>query len=131
VTRYGISRAAETDIVSILAWTEETFGSQATVRYERLIVAGIRDVAAEPFRLGSVDRPELGDGVRSWHLHGSRGHTPVGPLPRPRHFVIYRLDSDIVVFGRVLHDAMELARHMDSGRIWRWSASRRAQSPDE
>ena len=34
------------------------------------------------------------------------------PVRRPRHFVIYRFESGLVEVGRLLHDAMELARHL-------------------
>lgn len=36
-----------------------------------------------------------------------------------RHFLIYRIEGDLVAGGRVLHDAMELAQHVDSGVSWR------------
>ena len=34
-------------------------------------------------------------------------------IRHPRHFLIYRMEPDAVAIGRVLHDAMELALHMD------------------
>jgi toxin ParE1/3/4 len=118
VTRYRISNAARSDIIDILAWTNDKFGEQTRRRYEGLIVAGIRDVARDPGRPGSIERPELGDGVRSWHLRGSRTRTRSGTVRRPRHFLIYRHDGDVVVVGRVLHDAMELRRHVDAEASW-------------
>lgn len=33
---------------------------------------------------------------------------------RPRHFLVYRFEPTLLVVGRVLHDAVELARHLDS-----------------
>lgn len=119
MTRYRISHAARSDIINILAWTQEQFGDQARRRYERLIVAGIRDISKDPSRPGSTERPELGDGVRTWHLHRSRTHTRSGMVRRPRHFLIYRVDGEIVVIGRILHDAMELRRHVDADASWK------------
>lgn len=116
--RYRISHAAASDIVAILAWSQEEFGEQARERYEALIAAAIHDIAADPVRPGSIERPELGDGVRSWHLRGSRGDAPGSTVRRPRHFLIYRTDKDCLVIGRVLHDAMELRRHLDEAS-WR------------
>jgi toxin ParE1/3/4 len=112
---YRLSDAAQADLIDILAWTHEHFGDVARQRYEALIVAALRDVSAQPDRLGSVERPELGDCVRSWHLHLSRerGRTGAGIVRRPRHFLIYRTDSDMIVIARVLHDAMELTQHLD------------------
>jgi len=120
MARYRLSAAAQTDLIDILAWTHEHFGDAARKRYEALIVAALRDVSAQPDRPGSIERPELGDGVRSWHLHLSRerGRTDSGIVRRPRHFLIYRTETDVTVVGRVLHDAMELARHLDPEASW-------------
>ncbi|HTU52630.1 MAG TPA: hypothetical protein VMF62_01540 [Acetobacteraceae bacterium] len=61
-------------------------------------------------RLGSAARPEFGCGVRSYHLWHSRMHSDVA---RPRHLILYRIaEGSIVEVGRVLHDAMELERHV-------------------
>ena len=118
MTRYRISHAAASDIIDILTWSQERFGHEARARYERLIATAIRDIAADPNRPGSAERPDLGDGVRSWHLRGSRDHTS-GPLVRhPRHILVYRRDDDVLVIGRVLHDAMELRRHVATDRSW-------------
>ena len=72
--RYRLSDAAQDDVINILAWTHEEFGEVARLRYESLIVAALRDVATQPDRPGSIARPELGAGVRSWHLRLSRNH---------------------------------------------------------
>lgn len=118
--RYRLSDAAQADVIDILAWTHEQFGEAARLRYESLIVAALRDMATQPDRPGSIARPELGAGVRSWHLRLSRDQ--VGPgaqaVRRPRHFLVYRSEPALVVFGRVLHDAMELARHLDPDTSW-------------
>ena len=118
--RYRLSEAAQGDVINILAWTHEQFGDVARRRYESLIVAALRDVAAQPDRSGSLARPELGAGVRSWHLRLSRNHVSGGApvVRRPRHFLVYRVEPDLLVVGRVLHDAMELARHMDPASSW-------------
>jgi toxin ParE1/3/4 len=117
---YRLSDAAQGDVLAILAWTHEQFGEAARLRYESLIVAALRDVASQPDRLGSLARPELGAGVRSWHLRLSRNQLKPGVevVRRPRHFLVYRSEPALVVVGRVLHDAMELARHMDPEESW-------------
>lgn len=115
---YRLSAAAQADIVDMLAWTHEQFGEAARLRYQSLIVAALRDIAAQPDRPGSIDRPELGSGVRSWHLRLSRDGAVGGVVRRPRHFVVYRTETSLVVVGRVLHDAMELARHLDPETSW-------------
>ena len=119
--RYRLSDAAQADVIDILAWTHEQFGEAARLRYQSLIVAALRDIATQPDRPGSIARPELGTGVRSWHLRLSLAHAAHGAegVRRPRHFLVYRLEPALLVVGRVLHDAMELARHLEAGTSWR------------
>lgn len=118
--RYRLSVAAQDDLVEIFAWTHAQFGVEARERYEALVIAALRDVAAEPERAGSAARPELGAGVRSWHLRLSRqrARTASGVVHRPRHFLVYRPEPGLLVVGRVLHDAMELVRHLDPSSSW-------------
>jgi toxin ParE1/3/4 len=118
--RYRLTDAAQADVINILAWTHEQFGEAARLRYEGLIVAALRDVATQPNRPGSIARPELGAGVRSRHLRLSRDHAATGAdvVRRPRHFLLYRFEPALLVVGRVLHDAMELARHLEPGASW-------------
>ena len=80
----------------------------------------VERILGQPDRIGSVERPELGHGVRSWHLHLSRerARTETGIVRRPRPFLIYRAEHGQVVVGRVLHDAMELARYLDAEAFW-------------
>lgn len=116
--RYRLTRTAQADIVEILAWSHEQFGEQARKRYQALIAAAIRDVGALTDDLGQTARPELGAGIFSWHLTRSRSHTRGGKVRRPRHFLICRRDGDVLVIGRVLHDAMGLRRHIDPCQPW-------------
>lgn len=118
--RYRLSAAAQADVLDILGWTSAQFGEVARQRYESLIVAALRDLASQPDRPGSAARPELGEGVRSWHLRLSRNHVKAGAgiVERPRHFLVYRLEPGLLVIGRVLHDAMELSRHLDPEYPW-------------
>ena len=120
MVRYRLSAAAQTDLIEILAWTHEHFGEPARKRYETLVITALRDVAQQPHRPGSIERTELGAGIRSWHLALSRerARTDTGIVRHPRHFLIYRLDGDLVVVGRVLHDTMELTRHLDHEQSW-------------
>lgn len=117
MAHYRLTRAAQADISSILAWSHEQFGEEARKRYEVLVVAAIRDAAQADGR-GRRSRPELGDGVFSWHLANSRASTVAGRVGRPRHFLICRRDGDMLVVGRVLHDAMDLKRHINPTHTW-------------
>ncbi len=86
-----------------------------------MLFVALTDVAAEPMRLGSVARPELGADVRSWHLRASRERARSfdGVVERPRRFLIYRpVDVAVIAVGRVLHDAMELERRLRNPDVW-------------
>ncbi|PBB19562.1 type II toxin-antitoxin system RelE/ParE family toxin [Mesorhizobium sp. WSM4313] len=111
---YRLSAAAKEDIVQILAYTEVNFGEIARVRYEGLLIAALRDIAADPERVGSIARADLGNNIRSYHLRYSRdrARTEHGIVLRPRHFLLYRMTLEVIGIGRVLHDAMELRRHL-------------------
>ncbi len=79
------------------------------------VSAAFRDVAAEPEGIGTMPRPDLGAGITLWHLRLSRDHVPpeAGAVHRPRHFLVYRQADTVVEIVRVLHDAMELGRHLE------------------
>jgi toxin ParE1/3/4 len=90
------------------------FGISARRRYEALVEAALADLQTEPIRLGSLDRAELGVGVRTYHLRNSRARakTKDGVVRNPRHLIAYEFDQTRVLILRVLHDAMDLARHV-------------------
>lgn len=118
MARYRLTHAAQADIASILAWSHDQFGEEARKRYEALIATAIRDAATRSDEVGRTVRPELGEGVFSWHLAQSRIHSRGGNVHRPRHFLVCRPDGDVLVIGRVLHDAMELRRHLHPQQPW-------------
>lgn len=115
---YRLTRAAQTDIAEILAWSHEQFGAEARKRYEALIATAIRDAASRTDDGAHKSRPELGIGVFSWHLSRSRARTTGGKVNRPRHILICRRDGNTLIIGRVLHDAMDLRRHIDPLQTW-------------
>lgn len=112
MTRVRITGPARRDIGQIYVWTEGCFGSAAARRYEALIHAAITDVAASPDRVGAKERPELGGGIRSWHLRSSRDRTSGQPVGRPRHLLFYLIKDHWVVILRVLHDSMDFERQL-------------------
>lgn len=118
MAHYRLSTAASQDIEDILAYTEIQFGPLAVERYLALLLAALTDVACQPARPGSILRPEIGADVRSYHLRHSRARLrrrSGGVVGTPRHFLIYRsLDPETVGIGRILHDAMEISRHVPS-----------------
>ena len=124
--QYRLSPRAERDIEAILEWGHEHFGERGRLRYEALLMRAILDVAADLERVGSHARPEIVAAARTYHLRHSRDHVPaaIGKVRHPRHFLLYRLlDDGRIEVGRVLHDSVDLQRHLPD--------EDRAQSPDE
>jgi toxin ParE1/3/4 len=110
-----VAPRARSDIVTILAWTEESFGPQTATRYAKLIETAIEDIAADPERVGSVARVELAPDYRTYHLFHSRKRagTRGKRIRKPRHLLLYRVrGAGVVEIGRVLHDSMDLQRHV-------------------
>jgi toxin ParE1/3/4 len=113
--RIILSPSARTDIREVLLWSQERFGQRAAMRYRDLLKQALRDIAADPNRPGSRERPELARGVRTYHLFFSRdrARSGLGVVQRPRHFVVYRhRGEDTIDIIRVLHDAREVERHL-------------------
>jgi toxin ParE1/3/4 len=113
--RLRVSATARNDILGLLVWTGERFGDEARQRYQALIQAALADLAANPEHHGSILRPELGEAIRSYHLRHSRQRIPAGTglVGRPRHWLLYRIGTTGTVdIGRVLHDAMDVERHL-------------------
>lgn len=113
--RYRISALAEQDLEAILAWSHEQFGEQERLRYEALLVQAILDVAENPQRVGCTSRPELAPSAFTYHLRSSRDRTSrsMGRVRNSPHFLICRIATDgYLEVGRVLHDSMDLARHL-------------------
>jgi len=118
---FRLSGPAKADIVNLLAWTERQFGEAARERYATLITAALLDISSQPARVGSILRPELGEGVRSWHLSLSRERASpaASKVRKPRHFLIYRMEGNVALVGRILHEAMDLAQHLGAEETWK------------
>lgn len=113
--RFIIAPAAELDMLSILAWTQEHFGESARLRYEALLIQSMIDVAVDPGLPGSSSRPEIARAARTYHLIRSRTHVTAvaGRVKQPRHFLLYRCrDDGAIEIGRVLHDSVDLIQHV-------------------
>ena len=111
---YILAPAAKEDLEAILRWSHEHFGEEARLRYEALLVRAILDIAEDANRAGSQQRPELADAARTYHIRNSRDRVEGVPhVKQPRHFLLYRLTTDgQIEVGRVLHDSMDLSRHL-------------------
>jgi toxin ParE1/3/4 len=110
-----IAPKARSDIASILAWTEENFGPQTLKRYAKLIATAIEQIAENPERVGSSQRPEIAVHCRTHHLYFSRKTAGQAGdrIRQPRHLLLYRvIESNTLEIGRVLHDSMDLQTNL-------------------
>ncbi|HEX3882755.1 MAG TPA: type II toxin-antitoxin system RelE/ParE family toxin [Stellaceae bacterium] len=102
-----ISLTAANDIQGIISWTRRRFGPPQAVEYGEVIDAALTDLRSGPAILGVKERSEVGSGYYTMHV--ARGGR------RGRHLILFRVRNPaerIVVVVRVLHDAMDLLRHI-------------------
>lgn len=103
--RVRLGAAAELDFANIIRWTVENFGARQSRLYRDTLLQAIGELANGPDIVGSKARDEITRGLRTLHVarHGRRG----------RHFLVYRVAAERTIeIGRILHDGMELQRHL-------------------
>lgn len=103
-----LTAAAEADFEEILRWTADQFGAAQARIYAETLSQALNDLAAGPTVIGAKKRDEILKGIFTLHVarNGRKG----------RHFVLFRIgrtvDQDVVEVLRLLHDAMDLQRHL-------------------
>ncbi len=103
--RVRLGAAAELDFANILKWTTEKFGARQALVYRDTLVRAIGELVEGPDIAGSKARDEIMRGLRTLRIarHGRRG----------RHFLMYRVvGTKTIEIVRILHDGMELQRHI-------------------
>jgi len=101
-----VTRSAQQDVVAIRAWMHRRFGARQARTYVHTLALALQALGDEgPDLPGASPRDDLGAGVRVLHVarHGRHG----------RHFVVFRAGGkhriDVL---RILHDSMDMARHV-------------------
>lgn len=104
--KVALAPEAERDFAGILQWTEKQFGAAQTVRYRTLMISALAQLSSGPLVAGSRARDEVETGLRSLHVarSGKRG----------RHVLVYRWREHKITVLRILHDSMDIARHLTS-----------------
>ena len=106
--RVRLTDQAARDVEDILDWTLEQFGSLQLESYTEVINDALEALNEGPQLVDVRRRPELGDDVATLHVarHGRKG----------RHQLVFRAHdmANLIEILRVLHDSMDLARHLDS-----------------
>ena len=103
-----LTAAAEADFEEILRWTMAEFGDAQARIYAETLSAALNDLAAGPTVIGAKKRDDILKGL--FTLHVARKDR------KARHFVMLRVgsapDRDVIEGLRLLHDAMDLQRHL-------------------
>ncbi len=109
--RIRLSAAAEADFEGILRWTVERFGEAQARAYAKTLADAVEALTAGPTVPGARARDEIATGLFSLHV-GRQGR-------KGRHFVLFRVgcgaERPVIEVLRILHDAMDPARHAPSG----------------
>ena len=107
IWRVNVTRAADADIEEIHRWTEDRFGPAQGDAYATAIASAIKALAAGPRVRGGRRRGDIRPGLYTLHLSRRRA----------RHFILFRVtdpDGRRLDVLRMLHDAMDLVRHLPS-----------------
>lgn len=98
---------AQADYQAILSWTNRQFGALQMVSYDDTLVMALTALCVGPHVPGAKHREDIGKGMRT--LHVAREGRP------GRHLLVFRqapLEANAVDVLRILHDQMDLARHL-------------------
>ena len=104
-----LTAQAEADVAEILEWSAGQFGEAQARHYAETLTSAIEALSEGPGVPGAKARDEIGAGLLTLHVarKGRRG----------RHFLLFRVGREagrrVIDVLRVLHDAMDLARHVD------------------
>lgn len=103
-----ISAAAQADIEDILVWTFDRFGDLQLQVYAETLSSALQALSAGPDTVGAKARSEIANGL--YFLHVARKHR------KGRQFIMFRVgrgkDREAIDVLRVLHDSMDLIRHL-------------------
>ena len=105
--RIRLGAEAEKDFARILKYSSEMFGEMQAGVYRITLVEALTALHSGPDVAGSAARGDILPDLRSLHVarNGRRG----------RHFILYRpAHGGVIEIMRILHDAMDLARHIPS-----------------
>ena len=90
--KYVLSTQADADLVSIYEYTITTWGVDQFQKYRQQIESAIQTIADNPSLPRSKERNDLLTGIRLFLVE--------------HHYIAYRVRTDVVEIGRVLHESM-------------------------
>ena len=99
-----LSNTAEADYDEILHWTAKQFGAAQATSYATLLAEALARLEHGPTITGARQRDDIG--ARLYTLH----------IGRPgRHIILFQIGStrvETIDVLRILHDAMDIVRHV-------------------
>lgn len=103
----ALTDRAERDILEIADWTAENFGQLQAAAYSKVIYTAARELELGPDPIGVKLRDDIFPGLRLIHVarHGRHG----------RHLILFRIVRErerMIEILRILHDQMDLIRHL-------------------
>jgi toxin ParE1/3/4 len=107
VWKVRLAAQVELDFSEIITWTIENFGERQAETYAETLTLAIEALHGGPEQLGAKALDDIGPGIRTLHVarQGRSGH----------HFVVFREAKDQYIdVLRLLHDSMDLARHISA-----------------
>lgn len=103
-----LTEPARTDFATIVSWTEEQFGNAQARVYADTMRLALFALASGPETPGVKRRAEIGKDIGSLHVARARR--------RGRHVILFRVRGNehprVIEVLRILHDAMDLVRHV-------------------
>jgi toxin ParE1/3/4 len=100
-----LAEKAEHDLLEALVWTIDQFGALQADEYLETLTLALEALTDGPNIVGSKVRDDIGLGIRTLHVArlGRKG----------RHLVVFRMaDGQTIDVIRLLHDSMDLAKHL-------------------
>lgn len=100
-----LAEKAEHDLLDALVWTTDQFGALQADDYLETLTLALEALIDGPNIVGSKVRDDIGLGIRTLHVArlGRKG----------RHLVVFRFaDGQVIDVIRLLHDSMDLAKHL-------------------
>ena len=107
VWKVRLAAQAELDFSEIITWTLENFGGRQAETYAETLTLAVEALHGGPEQLGAKALDDIGPGIRTLHVarQGRSG----------RHFVVVvfiEAKDQYIDVLRLLHDSMDLARHI-------------------
>lgn len=99
MARYVLSPLAVADLEAIFEYTLLTWGEEQFERCRKAITLALESLAKNPSPRGSKARDDLTRGCRFFRVE--------------HHYIVYRIGSDGIEVGRILHESMDFERQVD------------------